>query len=218
MRLFGRTRTADIDSVPALYRSPFAVNSLPTADVTARGSDLGIDLYAIDRALSGEHPQPRLTEPEARAAFALIRNPMELWASEIATALNVHVRTVVRWRQATPTTPEGDDMETAPTRWRDSAYCRSSDDPEKWFPLGYTPPYVPQIEAARAECSLCPVRRECREAAMVEEGARGRDNRYGIRGGMTPSERAGLYLRRKRARERARAREQEIAATVEVAA
>jgi WhiB family redox-sensing transcriptional regulator len=213
VRLFERTRTADIDSVLARYRSPATVDSLPTAGVTP----LGLDLVAIDRALSGEHPQPALISTEARLAFALLRNPMELWASEIATALNVHVRSVVRWRQATPPIPtaEGGDMNPGtPVRWRDAAHCgHPGTDPELWYPLGYTRDYQQQIEDAQAVCARCPVMALCREDALRTEGGSAIAWRHGIRGGLTPTDRHTLHRNRVR-----KAREVAAQAAMETAA
>jgi len=54
----------------------------------------------------------------------------------------------------------------------------------------------PREEALRV-CGLCPVRSECLEAAMEEEAGQFHGyGRFGIRGGMTPTERAHLQLKR----------------------
>jgi hypothetical protein len=56
-------------------------------------------------------------------------------------------------------------------------------------------------------CARCPVRYECLESAMDEEGMR--VARYGIRGGLTPRERIRLARKRKKERQ---AETEEIAA------
>src|SRR5271154_3548352 len=43
-------------------------------------------------------------------------------------------------------------------------------------------------------CSQCPVRKECLDYAMNEEGSSG--ERYGVYGGLTPTERNKEYRRR----------------------
>lgn len=42
---------------------------------------------------------------------------------------------------------------------------------------------------ARQACALCPVSAECLEAALAEEAGTGKDDRYGMRGGKTPTQR-----------------------------
>lgn len=54
------------------------------------------------------------------------------------------------------------------------------------------PAYDP--EAATGVCGWCPVRQECLEHAMGDEGATG--GRYGIRGGLLPEERRNLHRAR----------------------
>lgn len=48
------------------------------------------------------------------------------------------------------------------------------------------------IRLAIATCKLCPVRRDCAEQAMKEEGS-GSAGRYGVRGCLTPTQRRKLY-------------------------
>lgn len=96
MKLLTRTkRTANDGDLVVRYRPPFTLDAEPSL-----GPGQGIDLYAVERALAGEHPQVCLTETEARVAWSLIANEQELWASEIAELLGVSDRTVVRWRTA----------------------------------------------------------------------------------------------------------------------
>jgi hypothetical protein len=50
------------------------------------------------------------------------------------------------------------------------------------------------LKKAKATCFKCPVRRECAEQAMKEEGS-APAGRYGYRGAMTPAQRRALYRR-----------------------
>lgn len=82
--------------------------------------------------------------------------------------------------------------------WREDALCRQVD-PEAFYPVSTTDPHA--YDDARAICALCPVRDACLAAAMTAEGGAGAAARFGMWGGMTPSERAALYsrtMRRKR--------------------
>jgi WhiB family redox-sensing transcriptional regulator len=89
------------------------------------------------------------------------------------------------------------------SHWISRASCRS-EDPDLWFPTSYIDTLgAAQVEEAKAWCAECPVRIACLEAEMAVEGSRSAYYRNGIRGGLTPDERANLYQRRKRARERA---------------
>jgi hypothetical protein len=45
-------------------------------------------------------------------------------------------------------------------------------------------------------CDACDVREKCLNAALAEEAGKNRFNRYGIRGGCTPSQRARLETQR----------------------
>jgi hypothetical protein len=51
------------------------------------------------------------------------------------------------------------------------------------------------VTDAQRICATCPVVDECLTAALAEEGGRGKDTRFGIRGGLTPSQRHALYNR-----------------------
>lgn len=200
MRIFDRPQyQGSASRIPLLYRAPLAVEAGPTAGT----AECGVDLTAIDRALSGEHPQPNLTQVEAQTAYSLIRNPHELWASEIAAALNVSDRTAVRWRTAPTNTQTEEAVAPQPNpEWRKRAACRGTD-PDLFFPSGYTRNYDQQIEDAKDICSTCPVKQSCLESAMTIEGSRRSEFRYGVQGGTTPAERHALYERRRKAQNRA---------------
>lgn len=79
--------------------------------------------------------------------------------------------------------------------WRYRAACRS-EDPELFFPVGKTGPYIEQIADAKAMCRRCPVSTECLSWAL----ASGQDS--GVWGGMDEDERR--LLKRRNARTRAR--------------
>ena len=81
------------------------------------------------------------------------------------------------------------------TNWRNHAACYG-EDPELWFPLGTDGRWTTQIEQARAICHRCPVSEACLDDALREEGAR--SDRYGIRGGLTDTERRQLRRRKDR--------------------
>ncbi len=42
---------------------------------------------------------------------------------------------------------------------------------------------------ARLVCDTCPVWRDCRDDAMTQESGRSKRNRFGFRGGLTPTQR-----------------------------
>ena len=52
---------------------------------------------------------------------------------------------------------------------------------------------------ARKICDGCPVRAACLEAALAEEGPAAAGNRYGMRGGLTPGQRRGMWEARQEA-------------------
>lgn len=83
------------------------------------------------------------------------------------------------------------DPDRAPA-WTDQAACVGAD-PELWFPdrgrAGY--------DAARAICDTCPVKALCLKDAMSTENT---NTRFGMRGGLTPEERATVYSRNKPSR------------------
>nr|BFD90681.1 hypothetical protein KitaXyl93_20410 [Kitasatospora sp. Xyl93] len=74
--------------------------------------------------------------------------------------------------------------------WRQRALCSS--DPDGWFPEEIRPAAARlfAVEAAKAGCRSCPVRRECGTQALRLESGVPADMRFGVRGAMTPAERA----------------------------
>lgn len=76
------------------------------------------------------------------------------------------------------------------TAWITSAACRG-DDPEIWFKDKH------QAEARRI-CQGCIVQSQCLSAELDAEGGKPAENRYGIRGGLSPDERAKLHRTRSR--------------------
>lgn len=81
------------------------------------------------------------------------------------------------------------------TDWTNRAAC-AAHDPEMFFP---DPSDTAGQKAAKAICAQCPVRVACLEEAMAVEGGRSVAERYGIRGGKTPSARRDEYRRRRKA-------------------
>lgn len=75
-----------------------------------------------------------------------------------------------------------------------------------WFP---TPGDQETIALAKTICGLCPVQRACLVDALRTEGSRARDNRHGIRGGLTGRQRRGVY---ERYQEQRRAKQQKATA------
>lgn len=75
--------------------------------------------------------------------------------------------------------------------WVHRARCKD-EEPELFFPIGTTGPAAIQIEAAKAVCSLCEVREECLEWALLT----GQD--AGVWGGMSEEERRALRRARRR--------------------
>lgn len=75
------------------------------------------------------------------------------------------------------------------SHWLHQAACVGSD-PEQWAPEGNLT--VENRLALEVCWTDCPVRAQCLEAAMVEERGLTRSYRYGIRGGLTHTERADL--------------------------
>ncbi|MFF9844651.1 WhiB family transcriptional regulator [Streptomyces sp. NPDC013740] len=74
--------------------------------------------------------------------------------------------------------------------WRQSAACGRVD-PDLMFP---DPGNRRAVLAALDVCRGCPVLLPCLDEALNEEGGKTKDSRYGIRGGLTPSQR---YVRRR---------------------
>ncbi|MGW6395435.1 WhiB family transcriptional regulator [Streptomyces sp. NPDC055103] len=78
----------------------------------------------------------------------------------------------------------GTSLDQAPD-WRMAAACLRVA-PDAMFP---DPGNRTASAAAVAVCATCPVRLVCLTEALDEEGGRTKDNRFGIRGGLTPSQR-----------------------------
>jgi len=77
--------------------------------------------------------------------------------------------------------------------WRNQASCLG-DDPELFFPIGYTGPAIAQTANAKAVCHRCLVIADCLEWALdTRQG-------YGIAGGLDDRERVNLLRREYRAR------------------
>jgi len=72
--------------------------------------------------------------------------------------------------------PRGDD-------WRERAACRKAD-PELFFPP--KPRTAANYKRAKAICGVCPVRDKCLALVIGLDAA---DDRWGMFGGLTPSER-----------------------------
>jgi WhiB family redox-sensing transcriptional regulator len=82
--------------------------------------------------------------------------------------------------------------------WLDQAFCRY-DNGDLWYPDSYTSPRgMAQAAEAIRICHACPIRQQCLEAALAEEGGRTVDGRHGIRGAKTPLERLAIHRRRTR--------------------
>ncbi|MFG2900937.1 WhiB family transcriptional regulator [Streptomyces zaomyceticus] len=84
--------------------------------------------------------------------------------------------------------------------WRALAACQGVD-PDAMFP---DPSDKRGIAYARSICDGCPVLKSCLDDAMTDEGGKRHDNRYGIRGRLTPVQRYHLH-HRYRMRDRASA-------------
>lgn len=85
---------------------------------------------------------------------------------------------------------------TRSSDWRAFAACQG-EDPELFFPLGGDGRWAAQIQQAKAICGRCPVRQACLDDALKEEG--GRHYRYGIRGGLSETQRRREYEKRRKA-------------------
>lgn len=79
-------------------------------------------------------------------------------------------------------------MLTGNSRWRETAACRN-EDPELFFPL---PNDRYSEQKAIKICKTCPVKADCLQAALAEQG------QFGIWGGMTAEERRSLLRQRMR--------------------
>lgn len=84
----------------------------------------------------------------------------------------------------------------AQDHWVNYARCAGHPNPRLWFvEVGKDEGY----REARCVCVECPVRLPCVVQAIKQEGVRsGRAQRWGMWGGTTPVERAGLALKLRR--------------------
>lgn len=77
--------------------------------------------------------------------------------------------------------------------WRERAACVGQN-PEWWYADAKDAKSIANARAALLICQgQCPVRQECLDAALKEEVATGRSYRFGIRGGLTASQRARRF-------------------------
>ncbi|MFC8583492.1 WhiB family transcriptional regulator [Streptomyces sp. NPDC057217] len=86
--------------------------------------------------------------------------------------------------------PRGISTDKTPD-WRWRAACAGLGD--EMFP---DPRDAEGNKRAQQVCLLCPVRAECLDDALGEERGRVKDNRFGVRGGLTASQRHRMYLSR----------------------
>jgi hypothetical protein len=92
-----------------------------------------------------------------------------------------------------------------PLDWRTGAACLllAEDGYEDlMFP---DPGDRPAVRFAQRICDPCPVWETCLLDALADEGGKTKDNRFGIRGGLTPSQRYGVYTRSRLRRQAAEA-------------
>lgn len=69
-----------------------------------------------------------------------------------------------------------------------------------FFPTSeLTGPGARQVTAAKTICDTCPLRADCLEEKLAEEGNAEPRRRFGIWGGTTPAERYAIYRDRKAA-------------------
>lgn len=93
---------------------------------------------------------------------------------------------VQEWRSGPLAGPAGQlSPRQAGVAWQARGACRDAE-PDLFFPLSATSASAGQIEAAKALCARCPVRRECLDFALATRQP------YGIWGGTTEQERARL--------------------------
>ena len=79
--------------------------------------------------------------------------------------------------------------------WTRQAGCISHD-PELWFPATTRDLQDPN-GPARTICSTCPVQRDCLDTALRLERGQSPAERWGIRAGLGPTERAQLDRKHK---------------------
>lgn len=112
-----------------------------------------------------------------------------LTTAEIARALDCTTRTVQRCAVRAPTEEADPAMTpTIPGGREAQAACRAHD-PELFFPEWYLTTR-PEVRRAKAVCRSCPVLIECLEYALATH------QNHGIWGGLTPSERRRVRIRR----------------------
>ena len=154
-----------------------------------------VDLVAVERACAGELPAGWLTVSERAAAVSRLTGS-GLSARQVGARIGVSPRTVVRARRRSLERAELPAAEAVAgllgwsgggsEAWRDEALCRQVD-PELFFPeTGGSARQAKQV------CGRCPVRVECLDWAIAH------DQRFGVWGGLTVSER--MQLRRQRDR------------------
>lgn len=81
---------------------------------------------------------------------------------------------------------------SAENDWRNRANCKEANDPDVFFPIGTTGPALDQLEAAKAICTPCPVRKSCLDWAISTH----QDS--GVWGGLSEDERKALVRTRGR--------------------
>ncbi|MFB7589329.1 WhiB family transcriptional regulator [Streptomyces sp. NPDC056169] len=77
------------------------------------------------------------------------------------------------------------------TDWRTLAACQYVK-PDDMFP---DPGNKKAVVQAKQICGPCPVWDSCLTDALATEGGKTKDNRYGIRAGLTPTQRYNLHHR-----------------------
>jgi WhiB family redox-sensing transcriptional regulator len=84
-------------------------------------------------------------------------------------------------------------------QWENRAICRTAEprpNPRLFFPDGAVgQAAAASYRVAKEWCEICPVRAACLAAAMTREGSATAKERWGVWGGLDPSERFALYKR-----------------------
>lgn len=78
----------------------------------------------------------------------------------------------------------------AESDWRHKANCRDINDPDIFFPMGTNDWALGQVEAAKAICQPCPVRKQCLNWAITTH------QEIGVWGGLSEEERKDLSRNR----------------------
>ena len=100
-------------------------------------------------------------------------------------------------RAQTLTRPANPLATREPEDWRLDAECRDWDHElrgDPWHPDSALPS---AYSSAREICGTCPIAASCLEVAMVAEGARTHEGRFGMFGGLSPWERYKLSRERR---------------------